>query len=328
MIGKSKRCLVALPIIIYVPLVALAQHDPGRNAVRLLVSGQTEAAVAVANQAPEKNLSPINDAERHFVLAMVACRKGDLAAAFREAKQAVELGLPVERLQAGPREVLVPLHTQNGFREWMRDRQKQLLHGPLLGAVTDTSARFWVRTATESEVRIEVVRHQESTPESLPFTGKSRTSEQADHTAVVQVNGLSPEVTYRYKVFLGGKEVGEPAVFRTYPRPASATRFRIGFGGGAGWTPKHERMWTTIAQQDLLAFLFLGDNVYIDDPTHGATQRYCYYRRQSQVEWRRLTATVSVYSVYDDHDFGDNDCVPGPHVDDPPWKRSVLEVFR
>ncbi|MEM9018264.1 MAG: alkaline phosphatase D family protein, partial [Verrucomicrobiota bacterium] len=30
----------------------------------------------------------------------------------------------------------------------------------------------------------------------------------------------------------------------------------------------------------------------------------------------------------DDHDFGDNDCMPGPEIEKPTWKRPVLEIFR
>ena len=75
-------------------------------------------------------------------------------------------------------------------------------------------------------------------------------------------------------------------------------------------------------------FLMLGDNVYIDDPTHPLTNHYCYYRRQSRPEWRRFTATTGIYSIYDDHDFGLNDCVPGAEIEKPAWKRTVWDTFR
>ena len=58
------------------------------------------------------------------------------------------------------------------------------------------------------------------------------------------------------------------------------------------------------------------------------TQHYCYYRRQSQSEWRSLVATTSVYSIYDDHDFGTNDCIPGAEIESSKWKREVVEVFK
>lgn len=72
----------------------------------------------------------------------------------------------------------------------------------------------------------------------------------------------------------------------------------------------------------------LGDNVYIDDPTHQLTSDYCYYRRQSRPEWRRLVSQTAMYAIYDDHDFGTNDCVPGPEIESPVWKRQVWNSFR
>ncbi|NQU10845.1 alkaline phosphatase family protein, partial [bacterium] len=76
------------------------------------------------------------------------------------------------------------------------------------------------------------------------------------------------------------------------------------------------------------ALLLLGDNVYIDAPGSPLAQRYCYYRRQSQPEWRRLVAATSVAAIYDDHDFGTNDCVPGPDIEQPRWKRKVWRIFK
>ena len=75
------------------------------------------------------------------------------------------------------------------------------------------------------------------------------------------------------------------------------------------------------------AALLLGDNVYIDMPEVPQTQRYCYYRRQSRPEYRRFAAHTPVYAIWDDHDFGKNDCVSALSLDDPPWKMDVLKVF-
>jgi len=35
-----------------------------------------------------------------------------------------------------------------------------------------------------------------------------------------------------------------------------------------------------------------------------------------------------MYAMYDDHDFGMNDCNPGPEIETPAWKRQVWETFR
>ena len=97
------------------------------------------------------------------------------------------------------------------------------------------------------------------------------------------------------------------------------------FGGGAGFIPEWERMWDTIRGFEPRALLLPGDNVYIDDPEHRLTQQYCYYRRQSRPEWRRLVSSTAVFSIWDDHDFGTNDCVPGPQVDEPGMEARGLE---
>jgi len=308
---------------------AHGQHDPARNAVRLLAADQTDDAVKMLTGARKKRRAPpISAAERCFVLAMAACRQGDAAAAYDHARQAVDNGLPPERFQAGPRDVLAPLYAHGEFKKWMAAKRKPLLHGPLLGSLTDTSVRFWVRTSEEIDVRVMVQVVGENAGRAAPITGKARTSSALDYTAIINVSGLSPNTRYRYEVHIDNKRARPPAEFVTYPKQGTPARFSVAFGGGAGYTPQHEHMWSTVAKQKPIALLLLGDNVYIDDPTHQMTQRYCYYRRQSQPDWRRLVASTSVYSIYDDHDFGDNDCVPGPDIEKPEWKRHVWNTFK
>ena len=116
--------------------------------------------------------------------------------------------------------------------------------------------------------------------------------------------------------------------FSTYPGPGAGAKFAVAFGGGAGYVPKWEYMWDTIGKQKPAALLMLGDNVYIDQPELTLCQDYCYHRRQARPEWRRLVAATPTYAIYDDHDFGKNDCVPGPEIDEPAWKRRVWNIFR
>ena len=111
-------------------------------------------------------------------------------------------------------------------------------------------------------------------------------------------------------------------------KDASATKFTIAFGGGAGYVPENERMWDTIGEIEPRALLLLGDNVYIDDPETPEMQRFHYYRRQSQPEWTRLAKRVPIYAIWDDHDFTTNDGWGGPEIDEPTWKRDVWKIFK
>ena len=183
----------------------------------------------------------------------------------------------------------------------------------------------WVRTAREATVQFKV----HSSGSLVASSAESQTSRDADYTAQMRIAGLVPATNYHYEILVDGAKMEvENAKFTTHPLDGKPGVFSIGFGGGAAFVPKWETMWDTIVRHDLAAFLMLGDNVYIDDPKHLLTGRYCYYRRQSRPEWRRFTASTSVYTIYDDHDFGTNDCAPGPEIDKPAWKRAVWNTFR
>ena len=72
--------------------------------------------------------------------------------------------------------------------------------------------------------------------------------------------------------------------------------------------------------------LMLGD-IYIDDPEDVKwTGDYCYSRRHSRPEWKKLVAKTSMHAIYDDHDFGMDDCIPGSRLICP-RKNPVLANF-
>ncbi|MEK6239040.1 MAG: alkaline phosphatase family protein [Planctomycetales bacterium] len=152
----------------------------------------------------------------------------------------------------------------------------------------------------------------------------------SDHTAVLTVNGLAAGHEYEYTILIGGQpvELPYPAVFQTAPEDGEPEKFSFAFGGGAGYVTKHEHMWDVIARSQPDALMLLGDNMYSDDPQSRSAQRFCYYRRQSPLPFRKLVARTAVYSIWDDHDFGTNDCSGGPDVDSPDWKLPVWNTYR
>jgi alkaline phosphatase D len=199
----------------------------------------------------------------------------------------------------------------------------------LLGCLTDTSARFWVRTVDEVPVQV-VVSISKDLSSPIKSTIAS-TSSKRDWTAVVGVTRLQPDTLYHYDVILNGKPTLAPKLpsFRTYRSSASKASFNIAFGGGALYNPPHERMWDKIASRGPEALLLLGDNVYFDIPgPYGEFHKYTYYRRQSRPEFRRLTSTVPVFAIWDDHDCATDDVWMGPYRDKPAWKMSQFKGFK
>lgn len=294
---------------------SLAQHDPQRNATIEIAKGDFGKVAKVLKKAEP------GDPETHFVLMMSALAQDDLATAVDEAGTALKSGLPFARLQAGPWDLLSKLRQTPEFGQWKSEHGgTKLLHGPMLGSVTDSGASVWVRTVGPAEVRVRVGKRL-----SEPVTTNAGTN----FAAVVTIDGLKPDTRHAYEVLVDGEVVPvQDAMLQTVPERGKPAAFTVAFGGGAGFVPKWEYMWDTIRGKDPAAMLMLGDNVYIDDPEHLLTHHYCYSRRQERAEWRRFTATTAMYAIYDDHDFGTNDCVPGPKIESPAWKRQVWNVFR
>ena len=305
---------------------SLGQHDPGRDAMKLIVQDKLTAGRERVAKPPRSQNSPISDAERNFVLAIADCKQGNESEATKHLQQAVALGLPIERVLAGPRILFEPLKQNEAYAAWLTQKAKPLLHGPMLSSLSDTTAQFWLRTAKPLQV---ILKSRPAKPGSvlLPDTSTTTTAKN-DYTGVIELTGLDPETEYEYQLWINGETQTKPVTFRTMPKAGAPAQFTVGFGGGAGYTPQFNHMWSTLAKAAPSAFLMMGDNVYIDDPTHPTTQRYCYYRRQSEPLWKSFIASTAIYSIYDDHDFGVNDCIPGPEIDTPAWKRPVWEVFK
>lgn len=292
----------------------------GQRQMLDIVKGRTDDA---ASYAREVLAADPDDLEARFNLSVALARLGQFDEAVAAMHQALDRGMPIERFVAGPRDVLRPLVQSAAFQEELDRHDVSLLHGPMVGSATATSARFWVRTARESDVRVIV--HPNSISDPV------RTRAAADYTAVAEVTGLMPDTAYTYEVTVDGVRATDPEhpSFRTYPESGVPARFEMGFGGGAGYVPAQERMWDVIRSHGPLAFLFLGDNVYLDLPEMpSGLHDYTYYRRQSRPEFRRLVASTSTYAIWDDHDSGTDDVWLGPFVDKPDWKLPLLMHFQ
>ena len=211
------------------------------------------------------------------------------------------------------------------FQKWKGQiNPSRLIHGPMVGQVTEESASFWFRTDGQCEIGVEVTGH--SGRESVT------TRKEEGYVGVVQIDGLLPGTYFAYEIFVNGEKFVDPDRefgFRTFPQSEEGAKFTVAFGGCSGFVPEYEPVWEVIAGHDPRATLFLGDNVYIDDPDDVMwTGDYCYVRRHSRPEWKKLTAKTSIHAIYDDHDFGMDDCIPGALIDLPPWKKPVLENFK
>lgn len=335
--------LFAALLIGYLPIIVSAQTKKPKTVPRqykrahqevlkLIVDGQSDAAV---KQLGEVLIKYPDDAESYYMLTVAHASAKRTDEAVTAMAKAIKFGLPPARFIAGPRDLLAPIHSTEAFKKLLTSQANQLVHGPLIGHVTDTTASIWVRTNRESLVSVIVATKAAPTVEvQRAATRTGRSSRENDFTQVIHVKGLQPNTEYVYDVYVDdygfldrGFKPLPGQTFKTTAPVGKPTKFTIAFGGGAGYVPEHEHMWNTIAATKPDAMLLLGDNVYIDDPKSPAMQKYCYYRRQSRPEFRKLVAKTPTYTIWDDHDFATNDSWGGPAIEDPKWKRPVWKIF-
>lgn len=214
---------------------------------------------------------------------------------------------------------LAELMAEPAFVELVEKHDLKLLNGPMLGDLKPTSAKFWVRTAGPAEVQIQIGDLK---------SNSVKTSSADDFTAVLTVEGLEPFTEYTYAVKLNGKEIEKDAFrFRTAPTRNQNVQFDVTFGSGARYVPKNEYAWSNMAKSRPLAYLGLGDNVYIDVVNRRGAQRMFYYRRCLSPAFSELTSSTGIYAVWDDHDMAMNDSSGGAGMK-APWKMPNWTVFK
>jgi len=204
------------------------------------------------------------------------------------------------------------------FVDLVNKHNLKLFNGPMLGDIHPTSAKFWVRTAGTATVQVLV---GDRTSEQI------NTSAADDFTAVMTVNGLKPFEEYAYAIAVDGKRIRRESFrFRTAPELGQKVEFQVTFGSGSRYVPINEHAWSTMADQRPLAYLGLGDNVYIDVVNRRGAQRLFYYRRYLSPAYSELVAGVAIYAVWDDHDMAMNDSAGGAGLK-APWKKPNWKVF-
>ncbi|PWD99572.1 alkaline phosphatase D family protein [Marinilabilia rubra] len=303
-----------------------------KNIFRLILEGKNEEARARIEKYGEskgkrrRRRGSGSNAYQDYYKSVFLIYNNRLDEAWQTMQKAMENGIPFETFMAGPRSMLQNIYHYPRFRDALRGRQ--LIHGPMVGAVTSSGANFWARTWREIAFKVML---SDSKEFSNPVYSRiSRTNSDFDFTGTSGVNGLKPDTRYYYKLVLDGEIREEVYTFKTYPEEKEASAFRIAFGGCSNLNknPDNERMWSVIRNTSPLAFVQLGDNTYIDDPTGYEYQRSSFYRRHSNPHYRELMSATSNYAIYDDHDFSLNDCVSSPDPDLPEWKVKVLKIFK
>jgi alkaline phosphatase D len=220
-----------------------------------------------------------------------------------------------------------------------------LTHGPLVGAVTHERAAIWVRARGDCTVEVTADMEPGRLPHNPRHRATANLSMQQDGTGVAALERLEADTRYSYAVLLNG-EVVYPAAesefpsFRTFPSPGRKIE-SLTFAFGSCFIPWEygdevfDGLRRNAAALDLRMFLMIGDNVYVDEYFHNVRARLEYsapvgdllsiYREAYRFSWqwenfRRFTAGMPTYMIFDDHEFWDN-------WGNVPSERTAADVF-
>ena len=227
-----------------------------------------------------------------------------------------------------------------GFLAPAASGQTKIIAGPMIGHVSDTSARLWMQLNTSEVVTVrvfDVVQNQGLGSVRVDVEGP------APFIFDSPLSGLKPNHNYRIEVLFDNKEVDLPEpqpVLRTAPPPGEATTFTVGFGscmspaalvagedaGARGGGSGGGRM-PIFKPLDLIkprAFFFLGNNGYlpVDFKEWPQKKRQAmrmltdfHHRVRAAPDLQRLLRGSAIYGIWDEHDFGSADAGGGMGAD-------------
>jgi alkaline phosphatase D len=193
----------------------------------------------------------------------------------------------------------------------------ELTHGPVLGHLTENSARIFARVSEAGKYSIRIIpdlNATEGTSDRSPDGWNSEALDENDLTVHWIINGLKPVSEYRYEILdargqpLKGSPPGD-LILKTPPSPAHETTVRLAFGSCA-WDVSHpvQNVWTSISNESVSAAVLLGDTPYIDS-TDLSVLRRRYRDFWGNAELQAVSHRFPFYATWDDHDFGPDDAL-------------------
>src|SRR5687767_12352152 len=91
---------------------------------------------------------------------------------------------------------------------------QSITHGPVVGGVTPTTARMYVRTHQTQQFTIELAT---DTLFSNPLTFSDSTRAERDSSIIADLSGLAPYTTYYYRLLFNGVADSLQGYFKTFP---------------------------------------------------------------------------------------------------------------
>lgn len=181
-------------------------------------------------------------------------------------------------------------------------------HGPVVGGVTDTSARMYIRTYMAQACVIEL---DEDSNFGSPLSFSTATLEALDSSYITDLTGLAADQLYHYRVLFGGNADTLTGSFRTFPQVGQPAHFTF-VTGSCQETP-NMKVFDVMPTYNPLFLMHTGDFTY---PSYQQDNTYpvewqaielSYRRRYQEVVMKEMLRQVPIaYMPDDDDNWGSN----------------------
>ncbi len=178
-----------------------------------------------------------------------------------------------------------------------------LSRGAVLGVLTDTSVKVWVRTDSAGTFKIEYKTSAGAYPGT--FSSTVSTSSGNDFTNVTSLSGLSANTVYNYRVYVDDVlEVGtgSSGTFTTMKTAGTACTYKFSLTGDLQFGQSFTPLANAGAKAPLFS-VFPGDQIY--GPSSG-TKSYLesfYQDNWGVSEMRAFLNNIPGYFIWDDHEL-------------------------
>ncbi|MBI1287311.1 MAG: hypothetical protein GC178_06995 [Flavobacteriales bacterium] len=180
-----------------------------------------------------------------------------------------------------------------------------ITHGPVIGALTDSSARMYLRTTVPDAIITLHVAHDTSYQPVQVYLGRPEVEK--DSSVILTLDRLSPNTKYFYRIFVGQELDTINGWFRTFPTEGKKGEYT--FVTGSCQETENMKVFDVIPLHDPYFLMHTGDYTYPDyqiAPDYSSTwdgMTYSYRRRYDEKEMKYMLRTVPIDYVYDDNDY-------------------------
>jgi len=181
---------------------------------------------------------------------------------------------------------------------------QNITHGPVMGAVTSSSCKVYLRTVSPAQVSVTCHPYAVSNNFHIRF---GETTTQSDNSVVIQLTDLNPDTKYIFKIEVNGKYDTTRGSFKTFPKEGAKGDFT--FVTGSCQETENMKVFEAMPKNDPYFLMHTGDFTYPDymiARNYAATQEgidSSYRRRYNEKVMKQMLYNVPIDYIYDDDDY-------------------------